>query len=127
MKKEIPKSRGGKRLGAGRPATGRDPVSAIRLPAELTTAIDKWAAKNGAPSRSDAIRRLVELGLAGAQPSGLVGKKTAAKASELAGEIIDRLSNKLLSTEEREERKSRLLKGPPEFRDLRTDRRKAKR
>jgi hypothetical protein len=46
----------------GRPATGRDPVSAVRLPVELTAAIDKWAQQNEA-NRSQAIRRLVELGL----------------------------------------------------------------
>ena len=45
-----------------RPATGRDPVSAVRLPAELTAAVDKWAEDNEA-NRSEAIRRLVELGL----------------------------------------------------------------
>jgi hypothetical protein len=47
----------------GRPATGQDPVSAVRLPANLTGEIDEWANKNGAESRSEAIRRLVELGL----------------------------------------------------------------
>jgi Arc/MetJ-type ribon-helix-helix transcriptional regulator len=46
----------------GRPATGRDPVSAVRLPVELTTAVDEWAQDHEA-SRSEAIRRLVELGL----------------------------------------------------------------
>jgi hypothetical protein len=46
----------------GRPATGRDPVSAVRLPVELTSSVDAWAAKNEV-SRSEAIRRLVELGL----------------------------------------------------------------
>jgi len=50
----------------GRPATGKDPVSAIRLSPELRAAIDKWAAKQkDAPSRSEAIRRLVEAGLKG--------------------------------------------------------------
>ena len=48
--------------GRGRPATGRDPVSAVRLPVELTAAVEKWADDNEA-SRSEAIRRLVELGL----------------------------------------------------------------
>jgi Arc/MetJ-type ribon-helix-helix transcriptional regulator len=48
--------------GRGRPATGRDPVSAVRLPVELTAAIEKWAEDNEA-NRSEAIRRLVELGL----------------------------------------------------------------
>jgi hypothetical protein len=50
--------------GRGRPATGRDPVTAIRLSAELRATIDKWAAKqDDTPARSEAIRRLVELGL----------------------------------------------------------------
>jgi hypothetical protein len=47
----------------GRPATGQDPVSAVRLPADLTEEIDSWATKNNAETRSEAIRRLVELGL----------------------------------------------------------------
>jgi hypothetical protein len=46
----------------GRPATGRDPVSAVRLPAELTANIDAWA-EDHEVSRSEAIRRLVEIGL----------------------------------------------------------------
>jgi Arc/MetJ-type ribon-helix-helix transcriptional regulator len=52
----------------GRPATGRDPVSAVRLPAELTAAVDKWAEDNEA-NRSEAIRRLVELGLSNGKRS----------------------------------------------------------
>jgi hypothetical protein len=48
----------------GRPATGRDPVTAIRLSEEFRVAVDKWAAKqDDKPARSEAIRRLVELGL----------------------------------------------------------------
>ncbi|WJR78768.1 ribbon-helix-helix domain-containing protein [Bradyrhizobium sp. NP1] len=47
----------------GRPATGHDPVSAVRLPEDLTGKIDAWATKNEVSSRSEAIRRLVELGL----------------------------------------------------------------
>jgi hypothetical protein len=62
MKKAIPKSHGGARPGAGRPATGRDPVSAIRLPVELTSRIDAWAAEHEV-SRSEAIRSLIEVGL----------------------------------------------------------------
>lgn len=54
----LPKRKG------GRPATGRDPVTAIRLSQEFREAVDKWAAKqDDAPARSEAIRRLVELGL----------------------------------------------------------------
>jgi hypothetical protein len=47
----------------GRPATGRDPFVGIRLPAPLIEDIQAWSAKHDAGSRSDAIRRLVELGL----------------------------------------------------------------
>ena len=50
--------------GRGRPATGRDPVTAIRLSADLRVTVDKWAGKQeDTPGRSEAIRRLVELGL----------------------------------------------------------------
>jgi hypothetical protein len=62
MKNAIPKLHGGKRPGAGRPATGRDPVSAVRLPTGLTSQIDEWAEQYQV-SRSEAIRRLVEIGL----------------------------------------------------------------
>jgi hypothetical protein len=48
----------------GRPATGRDPVRAIRLSDDFLAKVDAWAAKQGdEPGRSEAIRRLVELGL----------------------------------------------------------------
>jgi hypothetical protein len=64
MKKAISKKIGGKRPGAGRPATGADPVTAIRLSAELRANVDAWAAEqDDEPARSEAIRRLVELGL----------------------------------------------------------------
>jgi len=48
--------------GRGRPATGRDPVTAVRLSKDLTALVDKWAAGETV-NRSEAIRRLVELGL----------------------------------------------------------------
>jgi Arc/MetJ-type ribon-helix-helix transcriptional regulator len=46
----------------GRPATGKDPLISARLPQELIDEVEGWAAANSA-SRSEAIRRLVELGL----------------------------------------------------------------
>jgi len=51
----------------GRPATGTDPLVSARLPEAVITAIDEWAERHGAESRSEAIRRLVELGLKGKQ------------------------------------------------------------
>ena len=64
MKKAIPKTVGGKRAGAGRPATGKDPVRTMRLSDEFVATVDAWAARqDDSPNRSEAIRRLVELGL----------------------------------------------------------------
>jgi hypothetical protein len=49
----------------GRPATGRDPVLTVRLPPALRSAIETWAKQQkDTPSRSEAIRRLIEAGLA---------------------------------------------------------------
>jgi hypothetical protein len=48
----------------GRPATGQDPVTAIRLSSQLRADVDAWAAEqDDEPGRSEAIRRLVEIGL----------------------------------------------------------------
>jgi hypothetical protein len=48
----------------GLKATGQDPVTAIRLSKEMRAAVDAWAAvQDDEPGRSEAIRRLVELGL----------------------------------------------------------------
>jgi hypothetical protein len=110
----------------GRPATGQDPVAAIRLPPKLTTSIDKWAARNGAASRSEAIRRLVELGLASVKPQQPTSATAAAMASAMAGRQIDKLANPAMPEEERHARKRRLIKGPREFREIRGDQPKQK-
>lgn len=52
----VPKKR-------GRPATGKDPLLTVRAPPELIAAIDAWADKAGL-ARSEAVRRLIEAGLA---------------------------------------------------------------
>jgi len=49
----------------GRPATGHDPVLTIRIPATTTMAVENWAKQQeDRPSRSEAIRRLIEFALA---------------------------------------------------------------
>jgi hypothetical protein len=45
------------------PSGGRDPFVGIRLPASLIEQIGVWSEKHEAATRSEAIRRLVELGL----------------------------------------------------------------
>jgi hypothetical protein len=47
----------------GRPATGHDPAVSIRLSKDLMGTLDQWASENGPLSRSEAVRRLVELGV----------------------------------------------------------------
>jgi hypothetical protein len=50
----------------GRPATGQDPHISLRLPVETIAAADAWAARQpDKPTRSEALRRLIDLGLTG--------------------------------------------------------------
>jgi Arc/MetJ-type ribon-helix-helix transcriptional regulator len=56
-----------KKRGRGRPATGRDPAVTVRLPKPVIVAINKWCKANAIDSRSEAIRRLIEHGLAAAR------------------------------------------------------------
>jgi hypothetical protein len=46
----------------GRPATGKDPHVTARMPADLIVQVEAWATTKEI-GRSEAIRRLVELGL----------------------------------------------------------------
>ncbi len=112
------KSRG---RGAGRLYSETVPV---RLTPEAIAAVDKWATGKDT-TRSEAIRQLVELGLASVQRVRARTNK-AAKASEMADREIDRLSDPLATEAERQLRKRRLLKGPKEFRDIRGNRAKIK-
>jgi hypothetical protein len=62
MKKSISVNK--KPVGRPKKKGGVYPVSAVRLPPETASSVDDWAAKQSdQPSRSEAIRRLVELGL----------------------------------------------------------------
>jgi hypothetical protein len=48
----------------GRPATGRDPQFAFRIPLQTIADIEAWAAQQpDKPSRSEALRRLIDIGL----------------------------------------------------------------
>jgi Arc/MetJ-type ribon-helix-helix transcriptional regulator len=103
-------------------ASAGHPVSAVKLPAVLTASIDGWARAHGI-NRSEAIRRLVELGLkseaaAGARP---VSSRDAIAVEELAASQLDQFIDPDTPPEERERRIHRLTEGPPEFVDLRID------
>src|SRR6266403_5771499 len=128
MKKAMPKTIGGKRPGAGRPATGAAPSRTFRLSDEFMAALDAWAAQQSdEPSRSEAIRRLVELGLKvrmPARPDTQPGRKL--RAQELATKAIERIIDPAAPPEERAQRRRRLTEGAPEFRDDRVALPKAK-
>ena len=48
----------------GRPATGRSPQVNMRLPADELARVDRWrAAMGGVPTRPEAIRYLINLGI----------------------------------------------------------------
>jgi Arc/MetJ-type ribon-helix-helix transcriptional regulator len=129
----------------GPPATGKGEPIVVRMHPPMLAWLDKWIAKQKQPfpSRPEAVRRLVKLGLA--VPSdraprlgrsldlGQMAKLTPApkatrlsRARELATEAIDELHDPAASTQERDERRRRLTKGPPEFREDRVDLPKAK-
>jgi len=103
--------------------TGRDPISAVKMPESLTAAVDMWAETRHL-SRSDAIRELVELGLKVAPPALAPGHPLASDATkieELAVHELEGLLDPALSGNDRERRIRRLTDGPPEFSHERID------
>jgi metal-responsive CopG/Arc/MetJ family transcriptional regulator len=110
----------------GRPATGQDPVTAIRLPVKLRSRLDAWCKQQeDQPSRSEAIRRILEQALA--DPLGALAiKRKAQQASDLADRAAEQIVNKSMPMEEQESRKRAVIKGPKEFRDIREDQPKPK-
>ena len=106
----------------GPPPASKRTLIGLRLQSGLLARVDRWAAsqKDG-PSRLEAIRRLVELGLAVGLRAGMRTER-ARKAAEMASQEIDRLADPSATDQERQRRKRRLLKGPREFQDLRRSR-----
>ena len=115
----------------GRPkTTGAGTQIGMRWQRTELAAIDTWRhGQDGSPSRTEAIRRLVELGLGVASRSapgiamvplvahpkpGRRGKR-AAEAAEMASKQIDKLANPLVPEEEQRARKRRLIKGHANF------------
>jgi len=96
------------------------------MPASLIADVERWAAANDT-TRSDAIRRLVELGLKVKTPAKPVRKPgQRLRAQELATQAIEKIIDPAAPPDERAQRRHRLTKGPPEFREDRVDLPKAK-
>jgi hypothetical protein len=106
------------RKGPRRRSAGRDVVTPNELPRQLWQQIDRWRREHGAVTRSEAMRRLLAQALA-SDSARRVSAKFAAKASDLAGQAIDRLADSSATKEEQAKRKRRLIKGPREFQTAR--------
>src|SRR5206468_4314038 len=102
------------------------------------------------PSRSEAIRRLVELGLTVKTKARSTGRRPSAaliadlatetidslpakadrhrrtRAKELAAGAIEKMADPTATPEKRDQRRRRLTKGPAEFREDRVDQPKEK-
>jgi len=103
--------------------TGLDAVSAVKMTEVLTASVDAWAEAHQL-SRSDAICKLVELGLriAPAAPASVsTVASDATRLEELAVHEIEGLLDPALPEDERERRIRRLTEGPPEFSHERID------
>jgi hypothetical protein len=112
----------------GRPkTTGRGRGVMVRLHADAISAVDQWSTRqDDQPSRPEAIRRLVEAGLAVARGVKPLGKRATAESDAIASNEIDRVQSGHAGTpDEQASRKRRLLKGPKEFRDMRAPKAKS--
>ncbi|RQH05930.1 hypothetical protein [Bradyrhizobium sp. RP6] len=103
--------------------TGIDPISAVKMPERLTAAVDAWAEAHHL-TRSDAICKLIELGLNIPRPVLTPVhpiESEATRIEEIAVHEIETLLDPALPADERERRIRRLTEGPPEFSHERID------
>jgi hypothetical protein len=110
--------------------TGKGTLVGVRLQPDRLSAIDAWIANQDAPmTRPEAIRAMLEavLVIVAKDPDekAKIGKQ-AARASEMAAQTIERKLDPAVPEDERAQRRRRLTKGPPEFREDRVDLPKAK-
>jgi hypothetical protein len=111
----------------GRPATGQTPMLGFRATDELRGKIVHWAEfQPDLPKLSEAVRRLVELGLTVKAKRRLSNDDQKLRVRDMAGKTIDLLSDAGAHPVDQASRKRRLLKGPEEFREARIDRPKRK-
>ena len=110
----------------GRPET--HPIKkVIGFSEDMIAAVERWRAKQKPePNLSEAIRRLVDLGLTVKTTSKRPSSKHAVRAKELARNAIDKMADTTAPPEERAQRRRHLTKGPAEFREARVDQPKVK-
>jgi Arc/MetJ-type ribon-helix-helix transcriptional regulator len=87
----------------------------VMMSSEDVAAIDEWRRKNAdLPSRSEAIRRLVEIGLKAHTPEPKAVeqlRERVAGAAELAAKAVDSLTVGAANADKKASRKRRLTKG----------------
>jgi len=83
-------------------------------------AVDAWAAQNQV-TRSEAIGRLIRMGLTVVPATTPARTARTGRAIELAAMQIDQLIDPEAPADERDRRIARLIEGPPEFVDARVD------
>ena len=115
----------------GRPATGKGVLVGVRLQPDRLRALDKWIKdQGGSATRPEAIRAILDTVLVILQhnrpKNGKRNPSQKARANELAGGAIDKLTDAKAAPDDQANRKRRLLKGPEEFREARAGRAKRK-
>jgi hypothetical protein len=104
----------------GQPRT--TPLMGFRADPVIRASIIRWAEKQpDRPTLSEAIRRLVALGLTVRTKVKQPSAARAHRAKELATKTIEKMMDPSASPEDRAQRKRRLVKGPSEFRQHRAD------
>jgi hypothetical protein len=103
----------------------------LRMPPDLIADVERWAIdQNDLRGRSEAVRRLVEMGLEKGTrtlPSHRLQAAHADRAKDLASKTIENIMDPTTPPDERDQRRRRLTKGPMEFRNGRLDQPKPKR
>jgi hypothetical protein len=101
----------------------------FRASSEIRASVVRWAEyQPDMPSLSEAIRRLVELGLTvptkplpdEREEQGREDPKQ--RARELASKAIDKVTDPAASPDDQASRKRKLIRGPEEFQKMRRDR-----
>jgi metal-responsive CopG/Arc/MetJ family transcriptional regulator len=100
-------------------------LNVVKLTAVLLARVDAWAQAN-AMNRSDAIQRLVELGLKSETAQSAIKAKRMSPQDAIAighrtAQQLEQMIDPETPQEERDRRIHRLTEGPPEFVDLRID------
>ena len=123
----MKKARSVKQKVMGRPRTRITSRMGFRADPVIRASIVRWAEKQpDTPTLSEAIRRLVELGLTVKKNAKQPSAARARRAKKLARSTVEGMIDPAAPPEERAERRRQLTKGPSEFREYRIDQPKRK-